>query len=98
MTEKGYVKRIRGVCAGSKISTSLLNRTVSKAREIFNEYIPDVWIFTDFFKGEKGSQSPGYSISLVAETNTGSLLVSDASHENNEPEEVGELAAKRLLD
>jgi RNA 3'-terminal phosphate cyclase-like protein len=66
LTEKGYIKRIRGVCAGSKISTSLLNRAVSKCREVFNEFIPDVWIFTDFFKGDKASQSPGYSLSLVA--------------------------------
>ena len=25
LTEKGYVKRVRGTCAGSKISTSILN-------------------------------------------------------------------------
>lgn len=25
LEEKGYIKRIRGVCAGSKISTSILN-------------------------------------------------------------------------
>jgi RNA 3'-terminal phosphate cyclase-like protein len=30
--EKGYVKRIRGVCAGSKISTIFLQKTVTKAR------------------------------------------------------------------
>jgi RNA 3'-terminal phosphate cyclase-like protein len=66
LTEKGYIKRVRGVCCGSKISTNLLNEAVSKARSIFNNYIPDVWIFTDFYKGDKASISSGFSLSLVA--------------------------------
>lgn len=98
LLEKGYVKRIRGVCAGSKISTTFLSRTVNKTREVFNQYLPDVWVFTDYFKGDKSSVSPGYSLSLVAETNTGSLLTADATLENNDPEEVAVLATSRLLD
>lgn len=98
LLEKGYVKRIRGVCAGSKVSTGFLQKTVTKAREVFNQYLPDVWVFTDYFKGEKGSLSPGFSLSLVAETNTGSLLTADAAMENNSPEEVAVLGANRLLD
>jgi RNA 3'-terminal phosphate cyclase-like protein len=66
LEEKGYIHRIRGVCAGSKISSSILNNIVSKCRNVFNDYIPDVWIHTDFDKGEKASNSPGYSLSLQA--------------------------------
>lgn len=49
--EKGYIKRVRGVCSGTKINPNLLNKTASKVREVFNQYIPDVWIFTDMLKG-----------------------------------------------
>jgi RNA 3'-terminal phosphate cyclase-like protein len=66
ISEKGYIKRIRGVCAGSKVSTSILNQVKDKSKEMFLNYIPDVWIYTDFFKGDKASISPGYSLSLKA--------------------------------
>lgn len=48
--EKGLIKKIRGVCSGSKVAPNILNRVVSKCREIFNDYIPDVWITTDLGK------------------------------------------------
>jgi RNA 3'-terminal phosphate cyclase-like protein len=42
---------------------------------VLNDYLPDVHISTDHFKGGKdGGDSPGYSISLVAESTTGALL------------------------
>jgi hypothetical protein len=45
---------------------------------MFLEYIPDVWIYTDFFKGDKASISPGYSLSLKAETTTGGIITFDS--------------------
>lgn len=51
LMEKGYVKRVRGICAGTKINPATLNTVASKVREVFNDYIADVWIFTDMFKG-----------------------------------------------
>ena len=51
LEDKGYIKRIRGVCSGSKISTSILNEVKDQAKSIFLEYLPDVWIYTDFYKG-----------------------------------------------
>jgi RNA 3'-terminal phosphate cyclase-like protein len=46
-------------------------------REIFNDYIPDVWIHTDHYKKELCGEQPGYAISLVAETTTGVILTKD---------------------
>ena len=48
-----------------------------KSKNIFLNYIPDVWIYTDFFKGDKASLSPGYSISFKAETTTGGIITFD---------------------
>jgi RNA 3'-terminal phosphate cyclase-like protein len=66
LEERGYIKRIRGVCSGSKVSTSILNQVKDQTKSVFLEFIPDVWIYTDYYKGDKASQSPGYTLSLKA--------------------------------
>lgn len=45
------------------------------------EYLPDVWIYSDFYKGDKASLSPGYSLSLQAETTTGATIAYDSTFE-----------------
>lgn len=80
LEEKGYIKRVRGTCAGSKISTSILNQVKDKVKARMLEYLPDVWIYTDYFKGEKSSLSPGYSLALQAETTTGATITYDACY------------------
>lgn len=57
---------MRGICAGSKISTSILNDVKDQVKTAFLDYLPDIWIYTDFYKGDKASRSPGYSLSLKA--------------------------------
>lgn len=52
-----------------------------QCKNIFLNYIPDVWIYTDFFKGDKGSISPGYSLALKAETTTGGIITFDSCFE-----------------
>ena len=47
----------------------------------FLDYLPDIWIYTDYYKGDKASISPGYSLSLKAETTTGSIITFDAAFE-----------------
>lgn len=77
---------------------------VSKVRDIFNDYIPDVWIYTDYYKGDKAGASPGYGITLIAESNSKCLISAEENYdlaeskENNLPESLGEKCALRLLD
>lgn len=86
------------------MSPQILNRIVDSARNVLNDYIPDVWIYTDYYKGAKGGNSPGYSVNLVAESTTGSLIAVDEclevgkDAEENLPEELGSRVAIRLLD
>eukprot|EP00331_Platyophrya_macrostoma_P004171 CAMPEP_0176420004 /NCGR_PEP_ID=MMETSP0127-20121128/8366_1 /TAXON_ID=938130 /ORGANISM="Platyophrya macrostoma, Strain WH" /LENGTH=308 /DNA_ID=CAMNT_0017800553 /DNA_START=302 /DNA_END=1228 /DNA_ORIENTATION=- len=104
LVDEGKVKRIRGVSTASKVSPQILNRIVDSARGVLNDYIPDVWIYTDYFKGFKGGNSPGYAVNLVAESTTGSLIAVDEclevgkAAEDNLPEELGTRVAMRLLD
>eukprot|EP00128_Syssomonas_multiformis_P011072 Colp12_sorted_trinity150504_noHs@32145 len=74
VTEEGLVKRIRGIAFCAKISPNVVNRVVDSCREVLNHVLPDVFINTDHYKGQMAGDSPGYSLSLVAETTTGVLL------------------------
>lgn len=94
LEERGYIKRIRGVCSGSKMSTSILNDVKDKIKNAFLEYLPDVWVYTDFYKGDKAAQCSGYSLSLKAETTTGSILTFDAAYEGESTEEF----CKKIVD
>ncbi len=54
--KKGLVKRVRGVCAGGRVAPALLNNTISAARGILNDFLPDVWLYSDLgAKGKKGT-------------------------------------------
>lgn len=41
---------------------------------MLTKFLPDVYIYTDHFKGVDSGLSPGYGLSLVAETTTGCTL------------------------
>lgn len=86
-------------------------RMVDAARGVLNDFLPDVWVYTDHCKGEACGNSPGYGISLVAETIARHLKSSDAcadmdaaqskaadgDEDLTTPEGVGQSAARRLL-
>ena len=74
MLDEGKVKRVRGWVTSAKVSPQLTTRVVDKLREVFNDYIPDVWIHTDHYKKGQCGEQAGYSVSLQAETSTGSIL------------------------
>ncbi|KAK8967920.1 putative RNA 3'-terminal phosphate cyclase-like protein [Platanthera guangdongensis] len=75
--DEGMVKRIRGVTSSTRVSPQFGNRMIFSARGIFNRLLPDVHIFTDHRSGQSCGRSPGYGISLVAETTTGCLISAD---------------------
>ncbi|XP_020590609.1 probable RNA 3'-terminal phosphate cyclase-like protein isoform X1 [Phalaenopsis equestris] len=84
--DEGMVKRIRGVTFSTRVSPQFGNRMVFAARGVFNRLLPDVHIFTDHRSGQSGGRSPGYGISVVAETTTGCLISADmaVSHPKTE--------------
>lgn len=49
----------------SKVSLDHLNKIISKTREIFNDYIPDVWIYSELIKNKKDHY---FGISLNSNT------------------------------
>ncbi len=92
MVEEGKIKRVRGLLTSAKVSPQLTTRVVDKVREVFNDYIPDVWIHTDHFKKGQCGESPGYAISLIAETTTGIIFTKDFNFNSKDfklPEDLG---------
>lgn len=105
-SNKGKVKKIRGIAYASKIAIQSLNRMISSVREVFNDYLSDVWIYSDYNKGNKAGLSSGYGISLIAENLNGAVVGVDevfkidklSNDEENLPENIGKRCALRLLD
>ncbi|KAJ9119194.1 hypothetical protein QFC22_003686 [Naganishia vaughanmartiniae] len=60
-TSPGKIKRIRGISM------------VDAARGVLNRYIPDIYLYTDVYKGEDSGKSPGYGLTLLALSNTSAL-------------------------
>jgi RNA 3'-terminal phosphate cyclase-like protein len=68
--DPGKVSKIRGIAYCTRISPQMANRMQEAARSILTRFIPNVFIYTDVFKGDESGKSPGYALSLVAETDT----------------------------
>eukprot|EP00667_Euglena_gracilis_P016243 EG_transcript_16968 len=107
LIDEGKVKRVRGLAYSARLSPDLANRMVRAAKGLLLKLLPDVFITSDHFKGEEAGRSPGYGITLVAETtNKGDVFVSEELVPNPAemdkvqltPEDMGVLAAKRLLE
>lgn len=105
LTEVGKVKRIRGVAWGCRVAPNICNRMIDSARGILNKFIPDIYVYSDHAKGRKSGISPGFGMSLVAETNNkiyfGAELTSQPKGNEKAPtipEDLGENCAKCLLD
>ncbi|WIA28864.1 hypothetical protein OEZ86_011390 [Tetradesmus obliquus] len=113
MSDEGMVKRVRGIAYSMRVPPQNANRMVDAARGVLNQLLADVYIFTDAAAGPAAGNSPGYGITLVAETTSGCLISAEAaattgskdaagSAAGDEPlvvaEDIGRAAAQLLLD
>nr|SVE75747.1 EOG090X05X4 [Daphnia hispanica] len=103
--DPGKIKKIRGVSYALRTSPTMTNRMIEAAKGILLKYIPDVFILTDHRKGPASGLSPGFGITLTAETINGSFLSAEATSnpqgDKQVPsvaEELGERAAILLLE
>ncbi|KAH8995404.1 18S rRNA biogenesis protein [Lactarius akahatsu] len=96
--EPGKVKRIRGIAHAVRLSPQFSNRMIEAARSVLNRYIPDIYLYSDVYKGEESGKSPGYALSLVAETTTSALHCAEAvSQPGVAPEDIALQASRSLL-
>ncbi|KAI8989654.1 18S rRNA biogenesis protein [Trametes punicea] len=96
--DSGRIKRIRGISHAVRVNPQFSNRMIEAARSILNRYIPDIYLYSDVYKGEESGKSPGYALSLLAESTTGAMHCAEAiSKPGVPPEDVALLASKALL-
>uniref|UniRef100_A0A1J3K2W4 Putative RNA 3'-terminal phosphate cyclase-like protein n=1 Tax=Noccaea caerulescens TaxID=107243 RepID=A0A1J3K2W4_NOCCA len=92
--DEGMVKRIRGVTFSAKVSTDFEHSMRFAARGIFNNLLPDVYIFPNHNTSLQAGKSPGYGISLVAETTSECYISADTTVSLGRIEETEELDAE----
>jgi RNA 3'-terminal phosphate cyclase-like protein len=78
MTDEGMVGRVRGVAYCARVSPQAANRAVDGARGVLNALLADVYVFTDAASGGASGRSPGFGVTLVAETTSGCLVSAEA--------------------
>ncbi|OMH83904.1 RNA 3'-terminal phosphate cyclase-like protein [Zancudomyces culisetae] len=71
---------------------------VDAAKGVLGEYSQDIYLYTDVYKGAESGLSPGYGLSLVAESDTGAYYSAELCAEAMEtPEDLGQKCAHMLL-
>ncbi|KAF7973404.1 hypothetical protein HWV62_15197 [Athelia sp. TMB] len=96
--DAGKIKRIRGIAHAVRVNPQFSNRMIEASRSILNRYIPDIYLYSDVYKGEESGKSPGYALTLLAESTTSAIHSSEAiSQPGVAPEDIALLATRALL-
>jgi len=81
-----------------RVNPQFSNRMIEASRSVLNRYIPDIYIYSDVYKGEESGKSPGYALSLLAESTTSVIHCSEAvSQPGVTPEDIALTATRALL-
>jgi len=71
---------------------------IEASRSVLNRYIPDIYLYSDVYKGDESGKSPGYALSLLAESTTSVIHCAEAiSQPGVVPEDIGLQASRALL-
>eukprot|EP01116_Phalansterium_solitarium_P009972 TRINITY_DN24310_c0_g1_i1.p1 TRINITY_DN24310_c0_g1~~TRINITY_DN24310_c0_g1_i1.p1 ORF type:complete len:360 (+),score=113.93 TRINITY_DN24310_c0_g1_i1:101-1180(+) len=98
LMDDGQIRRFRGIAYSTRVSPQIANRIVDAAKGVLTKFNHDVYIYTDHYKGSESGLSPGFALTIVAESTTGSILSAESTAAPGElPEEIGETAANMLL-
>ncbi|KER27748.1 hypothetical protein T265_05239 [Opisthorchis viverrini] len=102
---EGKVYRIRGVAWTCRVNSGYGHKLMSGAKSLLNRLLSDVYVTLDHRKDESAGRSPGFGITLWAETKEGAVYSAEAISEPETPsavpvdaEAVGKSAASHLLD
>ncbi|EFA81467.1 RNA 3'-terminal phosphate cyclase family protein [Heterostelium album PN500] len=99
LLDEGKIRRVRGIAYATRVSPQIPNRVLDTAKGILLKFTPDVYISADHYKGGESGQSPGYGLTLVAETTTGCCISAECMGAAGEsPESLGERTANFLLE
>lgn len=109
----GRVKKIRGVAYSTGVAGANNARIIEAARGVLNAFVPDTYVFSDVSSAPfvpapdrnnpaaKRKTGLGFGLSLVAESNTGTLYSADTVSPpagGEPPEDLGRKCAFQLLE
>lgn len=98
-TERPKISSIRGVAYCTRVSPSIVNRMIDAARDVLRPIGCEVDITADVMRGENSGKSPGFGITLVAESKKGWRFFSEGIGGAGEvPEDLGTQVAFELLE
>lgn len=89
--DEGKVKKVTGIAFTSKLHDSFSKRLINKSKGILIRVLPNVWIGEDNYKNRNLDEiTPGYGLSLTAETTKGFFYSSDEINQKDKtPEDIG---------
>ena len=95
--DEGKIKRVRGIAFTSKLQSSYSRALIDSCRGVLNNFLPDVYIMTDNYKDKNlETISPGYGLSLCAETKNGFYLCTDGINDINNLDKNANDIAKEI--
>jgi RNA 3'-terminal phosphate cyclase-like protein len=84
------ITRIRGVAYSTRISPASVNRIVDAARDVLKDTLVDTFIYSDAARGDEAGKSPGFGVTIVAETKAGWPIVAEGvGTKGSVPEDLG---------
>lgn len=93
------INAIRGVAYCTRVSPSIVNRMIDSARDVLRAIGCEVNITADVWRGDNSGKSPGFGLTLVAETKKGWRFFSeDIGGAGEVPEDIGVKVAYGLLE
>lgn len=97
--ETPKMSAIRGVAYCTRVSPSVVNRIIEAARKVLKPTGVEVNITADVWRGENSGKSPGFGVTLVAESKRGWRIFAEGTGvAGSLPEDLGERVAYELLD
>lgn len=97
--ERPKILAIKGVAYSTRVSPSMVNRTIDAARKVLKDVGCSVDITADVWRGENSGKSPGWGITLVAQGQRGWCSFSETIGDAGQaPEDIGMMAAYSLLE
>ncbi|ODQ82593.1 hypothetical protein BABINDRAFT_159147 [Babjeviella inositovora NRRL Y-12698] len=97
--EMPKIAAIRGVAYCTRVSPSIVNRMIDAARGVLRGVGVEVNITADVWRGENSGKSPGFGLTLVAESKKGwRFIAEDIGGPGEVPEDIGVKVAYELLE
>ncbi|CAG58710.1 uncharacterized protein GVI51_E02145 [Nakaseomyces glabratus] len=98
--DRPVISSIRGVAYSTRVSPSMVNRMIDGAKQVLKNVKCEVNITADVWRGENSGKSPGWGITIVAETKKKGwcYFAEEIGGSGDIPEEIGSKVAYKLIE